>query len=230
MKLSDETVQVLKNFSTINQNIVFKTGKSVSTISEARNILTTASISEAIPQDFGVYDLNQFLGVLSLVDEPVVKFDEKFATVGDASGRSRVKYFFTDIEMLTTPGDQMLDKAKSMENFEVNFVLDQNTFNGLKKAAAALGHSSVSISPNNGSISLTVFEPEDSTSNSYTIDVPGSYDEDANFKFVISINNLKILPGDYNVGLSSKLMSKFSHTEKDIQYWIALEKSSTYGE
>jgi hypothetical protein len=230
MKLSDDTVQVLKNFSTINQNIVFKSGNNVSTISEARNILTTASISESIPQDFGVYDLNQFLGVLGLVDEPEVKFEEKFATVGDATGRSRVKYFFTDIEMLTAPGEQMLDKAKSMDNFEVKFVLDQGTFNGLKKAAGALGHSSVSITPNNGSISLTVFEPEDSTSNSYTIDVPGTYDEDSTFKFVISINNLKILPGDYNVSLSSKLMSKFSHKEKDIQYWIALEKTSTYGE
>jgi hypothetical protein len=229
MKLSANTLEVLKNFSTINQNIVFNPGKKISTISEARNILTTASIEEELPQQFGVYDLTQFLGVLGLVNEPEVKLEEKFAVIGDSVGRSRVKYFFTDVEMLTSPGQQMLSKAENMDNFEVNFVLDQSTLNSLKKAASALGHSSVSITPNNGSISLTVFEPADSTSNSYSIDVPGTY-EDETFNLVISISNLKILPGDYDVSLSSKLMSKFSHKEKDIQYWIALEKASTYGE
>lgn len=229
MKLSANTLEVLKNFSAINQNIVFNPGKKISTISEARNILTTASIEEELPQQFGVYDLTQFLGVLGLVNEPEVKLEEKFAVIGDSVGRSRVKYFFTDVEMLTSPGQQMLSKAENMDNFEVNFVLDQSTLNSLKKAASALGHSSVSITPNNGSISLTVFEPADSTSNSYSIDVPGTY-EDETFNLVISISNLKILPGDYDVSLSSKLMSKFSHKEKDIQYWIALEKASTYGE
>lgn len=229
MKLSDDTLTVLKNFSSINHNMVFSPGKSVSTISEARNILTTAGIAEEIPQQFGIYDLTQFLGVLGLVDEPDVKFEEKFAIVGDTVGRSRVKYFFTDVEMLTSPGETMLNKARGMDNFEVKFTLDQTTLNSLKKAASALGHNSVAITPNNGSISLTVFEPADSTSNSYSIDVPGTYEDD-DFNLIISISNLKILPGDYDVSLSSKLMSKFSHKEKDVQYWIALEKTSTYGE
>jgi hypothetical protein len=229
MKLTDYTTQVLKNFSGINSNIVFRTGNEVATISEARNILSTASVDVSFPSEFGIYDLNEFLGVLSLVDEPQIKFEEKFAVISDSVGRSKIKYFFTDTDMLTSPNSTMLSKAIAMNDFEVTFTLDQDTMNKIKRATSALGHTSVAITPSNGAIALTVFDPENATSNTFTIELAGKY-ESENFNFILNIQNLKILPGDYSVGLSSKLMSKFTHTEKKVNYWIALEKTSTYGE
>jgi hypothetical protein len=126
MKLTSFTTQVLKNFSAINSNIVFSQGNVVSTISEARNILSTATIDMDLPSDFGIYDLNEFLGVLSLVEEPQIKIEDKYAVVGDSTGRSKIKYFFTDPDMLTSPNLVMLDKAQSMSDFEVTFTLDQD--------------------------------------------------------------------------------------------------------
>lgn len=228
MKLTEDTTQVLKNFSAINSNIVFQSGNTVSTISEARNILSTASVDVNFPAEFGIYDLNEFLGVLSLVDEPEIKIEDKYAVVGDATGRSKIKYFFTDTDMLTAPNPTMLEKAQAMNDFEVSFTLDQDTFNKIKRAAGALGHTSVSVTASSGSILLTVFDPENTTSNTFSIELAGTY-ESEDFNFIINIQNMKILPGDYNVGLSSKLMSRFTHTEKSVDYWIALEKTSTYG-
>lgn len=228
MKLTDTATQVLKNFSAINSNIVFDNGNKLSTISEARNILATADIDVSFPSKFGIYDLNEFLGVLNLVNEPEVKIEEKFAVIGDSTGRSKIKYFFTDTDMLTAPNPTMLGKAEAMDNFEVSFTLDQDTLNKIKRAASALGHTSVSVTPSDGSIALTVFDPENSTSNTFTIELAGVY-KDEDFNFILNIQNLKILPGDYNVGLSSKLMSRFTHTEMAVSYWIALEKTSTYG-
>ena len=228
MKLTDHTTQVLKNFSAINSNVVFQPGKMISTISEARNILSSASVDVEFPVEFGVYDLNEFLGVVSLVDEPEIKIDEKFAVIGDSTGRSKIKYFFTDVDMLTAPSATMLEKAQAMNDFEVSFTFDQDTLNKIKRAASALGHTSVSITASSGAIALTVFDPENSTSNTFTIEIAGKY-ESEDFNFILNIQNLKILPGDYNVGLSSKLMSRFTHTDKNVNYWIALEKSSTYG-
>lgn len=228
MKLTDYTTQVLKNFSNINSNIVFQQGNTISTISEARNILSSATVDVDFPSTFGVYDLNEFLGVLNLVDEPEVKIEDKYAVIGDATGRSKIKYFFTDIDMLTAPNPNMLTKASAMDNFEVSFTLDQDTLNKIKRAASALGHTSVSVTASSGSIALTVFDPENTTSNTFTIELAGTY-ESEDFNLILNIQNLKILPGDYNVGLSSKLMSKFTHTDKNVSYWIALEKTSTYG-
>tara|TARA_R110000868_G_scaffold609_1_gene4304 strand:- start:1127 stop:1819 length:693 start_codon:yes stop_codon:yes gene_type:complete len=230
MKLTDYTTQVLKNFSGINSNLIFRSGNEVSTISEAKNILSTASLDVNFPSEFGIYDLNEFLGVLSLVDEPQIKFEEKFAVISDSTGRSKIKYFFTDVEMLTSPNTTMLSKAMAMNDFEVTFTLDQDTMNKIKRATSALGHTSVAITPSDGSIALTVFDPENITSNIFTIELAGKCPSNENFNFILNIQNLKILPGDYDVSLSSKLMAKFTHTEKKVNYWIALEKTSTYGE
>ena len=162
--------------------------------------------------------------MLSLVDTPRLKFDDDYVTIGDSTGRSKVKYFFSAEEMLTTP-----QKDITMPDAEVKFVLTNDTLNKLKRAAAALGHSEVSISNNNGVLSLSVVETQNSTSNTFSMDIDGEYNQEANFKFVLNIANLKILPGDYDVEISSKLITQFSHKEHDVQYWIALEKTSTYG-
>ena len=221
MELSENTLQVLKNFSTINQNVMIRAGNTIKTISEARNVLATAVVDAEFPQDFGIYDLNEFIGVLGLVDTPRLKFEDEYVTVSDSTGRSKVKYFFSSEETLTAP-----QKDIKMPKPDVSFVLDNDTLNRVKKAASALGHEEVSITGKDGVLSLSVVESQNHTSNAYSIDIDGQFD--GTFNFILNINNIKILPGDYEVSISSKLISHFKHKELDLSYWIALEKTSMY--
>lgn len=224
MELNDGTLQVLKNFSGINQNLMIRNGNVLKTISEARNVLVKAEVGNEFPKDFGVYDLNEFIGVLSLVDKPTLSFQDEFVTVGDSTGRSKVKYFFSAEETLTTP-----QKDINMPESEVKFTLDGSTLDRVKRAASTLGHNEMVIKPGSGSITLSVTDIQNATANSFDIDVAGEYPDGVDFKFIIDIGNLKIIPGDYEVEVSSKLISQFSHKEMNVQYWIALEKTSTYG-
>jgi hypothetical protein len=225
MELNDGTLQVLKNFSGINQNILIKQGNTLKTISEARNVLARATLKEDFTKDFGIYDLNEFIGVLSLVDTPRLKFEDEYVTVGDSTGRSKVKYFFSSEETLTTP-----QKDITMPNADVKFVLDNDTLNKLKRAASTLGHTELSITGKDGVLSLSVVESQNFTSNSYSIDVQGEFNSDVAFNFILNIANLKILPGDYDVEISSKLITQFKNKDIDVCYWIALEKTSKFGE
>jgi hypothetical protein len=224
MQLSDTTLQLLKNYAAINSNIVIQPGNKLKTISEAKNILASADIAEQFPQQLGIYDLNEFLGVLSLVDKPTLKFSDDYIVVSDSSGRSNIKYFLSDPEILTTS-----NKDIELPSCEVSFTLDASTLQRVKRAASTLGHSSLSIEPDNGSIRLSVVDPDNSTSNVFSIYVDGEYPEEASFNFNVNIDNFKMIPGDYNVKISSKLISQFVNKETDVIYFIALEKTSTYG-
>ena len=224
MELTDSTLQVLKNYATINPNIVVTEGSVIKTISVARNVLSTAQLNEEFPQGFGIYDLNEFLNVLSLVDTPRLKFEKDYVVVGDSTGRSSVKYFFSDPEMLTSPG-----KDINMPDAEVKFTLDTDTLSKVKRAAAALGHDEISISPTTGAIRLSVVDTKDSTSNAFSIDVEGDYPEGIDFNFVLNVGNLKVINEDFEVEISSKLISHFTSKQSAIEYYIALEKTSTYG-
>ena len=188
MQLSDSTLDILRNFSSINQNILIKADSPIKTISEARNVVAKAEIPEKFVKDFGIYDLNEFIGVTGLVNNPSLHFNDDFVMISDESGRSSVKYFYSAEETL-----ELLIKA------------------------------------NDGILSLSIVENQNSTSNAFSIDIDGEFKQDAVFNFIIDISNLKILPGDYDVEISSKLITQFSHKELSVKYWIALEKSSTYG-
>jgi|TARA_B110000503_G_scaffold27356_1_gene43560 hypothetical protein len=222
MELTDNVLQVLKNFASINPNIVVEPGNTIKTLSEGRNIFGKAQVDVDFPIKFGVYDLNEFLGVIGLVDSPRLSFEETHVNIGDASGRSKIKYFFTNTDHLTSPSKDIV-----MPSTEVSFTIDNSTLNQIKKAASALGHSELSIKANNGSISLSVFDSGNSTSNMFTIEVDGRYESDQ-FNFIISIPNLKLLSGEYDVEISAKLISHFINKTTGAEYWIALEKSSTY--
>lgn len=224
MELSQSTLDVLKNFSSINQNLLIKTGNTIKTISEAKNVVATAEVAEEFPQQMGIYDLNEFIGVLGLVDTPALKFADEYVNVGDTSGRSQVKYFFSPEETLTSP-----TKDINMPSAEVSFVLDGDTMSKVKRAAATLGHSELSISAKDGVLQLSVIDSANSTSNSYVIDVEGTFDANATFNFIVNIANLRMLPGDYEVSISSKLISEFKNKDVNVRYWVALEKSSTFG-
>ena len=223
MQLNEQAMQVLKNFATINPNIVIEQGNVIRTLSEGKNIFGKAIVDLDFPVKFGIYDLKEFLNVLGLVDEHSLTFNDKYVVVNDNVGLSKVKYFFTDTDYLTTS-----NKDIAMPSTEVKFNLTNDTLNKLKRAASALGHDVVSIRPNNGAISLTVFDKDNPTSNSFTIDVDGSY-EGSDFDFIITISNLKLIPNDYQVEISSKLISHFINKDSKVEYWIALEKSSKYG-
>jgi len=224
MELSDNTLSILKNFSGINQNIMIRSGSTLKTISEARNVLASAQVQEEFPRDFGVYDLNEFIGVLGLVDTPNLQFEDEYVRVSSSSGRSKVKYFFSAEETLTAPS-----KDINMPEADVSFTLDNETLNKLKRAATTLGHEEVSISGKDGVLSLSVVDSQNMTSNAFSIDVDGTYPDGAVFNFILNINNLKIVSGDYDVKISSKLISQFTNKSTPVNYWIALEKSSTFG-
>ena len=201
MELSENTLNVLKNYSGINPNMMIRSGNTIKTISEARTVLSTAIVDADFPKDFGIYDLNEFMGVLSLVDTPRLKFEDEYVVVNDSTGRSKVKYFYSSEDTLTTP-----QKDITMPEANVKFTLTNDTLNRLKKAASTLGHSEISISGKDGVLSLSVVDSQNMTSNAFSIDIDGEFDNDATFNFILSTNNLKILPGDYTVEISKKLI------------------------
>ena len=193
MQLTENVQQVLKNFASINPNIVVEPGNVVRTLAEGKNIFGKATIDVDFPIKFGVYDLNEFIGVLGLVDNPELTFEDTHVNVGDSVGRSKIRYFFTDTDHLTSPQKDIV-----MPSAEVTLNIGNDTLNKIKRAASALGHSELSIKANNGSISLTIFDSGNTTSNTFSIDVDGEYQSE-DFNFIISISNLKLLPGDYKV-------------------------------
>ena len=224
MELNENTVDILKNFSGINQSLLVQQGNNIKTISDAKNVVASAFVTEDFPNKFGIYDLNEFIGVLGLMDTPHLKFDQEFVTVSDSTGRSKIKYFFSPEETLTSP-----TKDINMPESDVKFTFDGDTINKIKRAAATLGHTEMSISSKDGALVLSVLDNANSTSNVYSIEVGGEFPKDSVVNFVINISNLKLLPGDYEVSISSKLISEFKHKQMNVRYWIALEKSSTFG-
>mgnify|MGYP000049750968 FL=1 len=224
MELNDKTLAVLKNYATINPNVVINEGNVLKTISEAKNVLSSAELDDTFPKTFGIYDLNEFLNVLSLVDSPNLKFEDNYVLVSDGSGRTRIKYFYSDIDMLTVPSKDII-----MPEAEVSFSFDRETLSRVKRAASVLGHTELSVSVINNVLSLSVVDQNDKTSNVFSIDVDGTY-KNENFNYVFNISNLKMIDDDYRVDISSKLISHFVNEQSGIQYWVALEKTSTYGE
>lgn len=230
MELSDRTLSVLKNFASINPNIVFRQktddvpGTDLKTISIAKNILARVRLDEEIPRDFGIYDLNEFLNVLSLVENPTVKFEEHNLVVSDSTGLRGNTYYYSDIDMLSSPSKDVI-----MPESEVKFVLDTDTLSRLKRASSVLGHDEISITPDGGNIKLTVVDKEDATSNSFFSYVEGEFEQGVDFNFILNVNNLKVVNEDYQVNISSKLISNFISLQSPIEYFIALEKTSKYG-
>tara|TARA_B100001093_G_scaffold474579_1_gene499378 strand:- start:2860 stop:3537 length:678 start_codon:yes stop_codon:yes gene_type:complete len=223
MNISNETIDVLKNFAAINPNIVINPGQVLKTISEAKNIMAIADIQEDFPQSFGIYDLNEFLSVISLIESPDIDFDSKFATI--KSSTSSVKYYFSEPEILTTP-----QKDITMPECEFGVSITEEQLSQLKKAAAVLGHSELVLSGNDGNIIATISDEKDATANTFSFDLDSDNECKNDFNFVINIANLKLLPGDYFVSISSKLISNWTNVSRTapINYFIALEKSSEF--
>ena len=221
MKLSDNTLTVLKNFAGINNSILVKEGKRLRTISVAKNILAEAEIKEDFPKDFAIYDLNQFLNGLSLHQDPDLDFKEdSYVTIRE--GKRRVKYFFADPNVIISPPE----KEINLPTQDVCFQLDSSTLEKLLKAAAVYQLPDLSAVGEAGVIKLVVRDKKNDTSNEFAI-VVGETDKEFSFNF--KVENIKILPGTYEVVVSQKLLSRFTSKNHDLTYYIALEPDSTFG-
>ena len=221
--LSEDTINVLKNFATINPNLVFTPGQKVKTISEAKTIMAQADIVEDMPREFGIYDLNEFLSVYNLVEQPSLEFEDKSVLINGANNQV-VRYFFSETEILTTP-----QKDIQMPDAELGFTLTDDILNQIRKAAAVLGHTELSLKGDNGVITASVVDTKDNTSNSFSYELDRDNACVESFNFIVSIPNLKLLPGDYFVSISSKLISNWTNNNYPIEYFIALEKNSSFG-
>ena len=221
MKLSDKTLTLLKNFSSINQSILFKEGNNLRTISVMKNILAEATIEEELPKDFGIYDLNQFLNGLNLHQNAELDFqNEGYVVIKE--GKSRSKYFFSDPSVIVTPPE----KDIVLPSEDVCFVLDTKELDKLLKAAAVYQLPDLSVVGEAGVVKLVVRDKKNDTSNDFSV-VVGETDEEFIFNF--KVENIKILPGNYEVVISRKLLSRFKNTGFDVTYHIALEPDSTFG-
>ena len=221
MKLSDNTLTVLKNFAGINNSILVKQGTRLRTISVAKNILAEASIEEEFPRDFAIYDLNQFLNGLGLHQDPEMDFSPNtYLTIRE--GKRRVKYFYADPNVIISPPD----KEITLPSEDVHFQLDSTSLDKLLKAAAVYQLPDLCVVGEAGVVKMVVRDKKNDTSNVYDITV-GETDKEFTFNF--KVENIKIIPGAYDVVVSSKLLSKFTNGKYNLKYYIALEPDSTFG-
>ena len=221
MKLSDKTISVLKNFSSINQSILFKEGSKLRTISLMKNILAEATVTEEFAKDFGIYDLNQFLNGLSVHQSPELDFtNEGYVMIRE--GDSRSKYFFADPNVIVTPPE----KEITLPSEDVCFELSTAVLEKLLKAAAVYQVPDLSAIGENGVVKLVIRDKKNDTSHGHE-EVVG--ETDSNFAFNFKIENIKVLPGTYDVVVSQKLLSRFTSKNHDLTYYIALEPDSTFG-
>ena len=220
MKINQNTLDILKNFSEINTNILIKPGTELSTISTMRNIFAKATIAEAFDSEFGIYDLNEFLAVVSSTNKPELKLEDKFMTISAEGSKSKVKYFYSDPSVIVSP-----TKEVNMPEADVSFSLSEANLTQLQKMAAILKTPDLAlVGEKGGDVVLKVCDKKNDTSNNFDIVV--GENATADYTFYFKVENLKMMSGNYDVSVSSKSISHFQNTKLPIQYWIALEPDS----
>jgi|TARA_B110000908_G_scaffold100547_1_gene118560 hypothetical protein len=222
MKLNNKTIDILRNFGMIQPNLVVESGSTISTLAEAKHIMAEAQIDETFDSGFGIYDLNEFLSAHSLLEGPELDFAESHVIL--KSGNAKVKYHFADTEILTKK-----TQAIQMPPADLSFTFTEANINNIRKAASSLNLDSPTLSliVEDGNIVARVLCTQNPSSNSYSL-VIGKYDGDdteADYRF--NIDNLKLISGDYSVDITNKLISNWKHETVSVQYWIALDKTST---
>ena len=221
MKLSKSTIDILKNFKEINQSILFKQGNKLRTISVMKNILAEATIPEEFPKDFGIYDLNVFLNILStLHSDPDLDF-ERAEYLLIREGKKRNTFFYADPNVIVTPPEKSIE----LPSEDVSFELHTQQLGDLLKASSIYQVPDLSVFGENGVVKLVFRDKKNDTSNNYQ-EVVG--DTDKEFILNFKVENIKILPGSYNVVMSNKLLSRFESKNLDLKYYIALEPDSTF--
>ena len=220
MKLSEQTVAILKNFSAINQNLIIKQGSEISTVSAMKNIMASAKVEESFPIEFAIYDLNEFLSALSLFENPDLDFQENYVLITESGSKGKsLKYWFSDSSVVTSP-----NKEVTMPPSEVKFPLQSNVLSEVQKAAAVIGAPDMVLEDDE----LRVTDKKNDTANSYSTSLD-TESNGASYKFWFKVENLKLLPGCYDVQVSSKRISHFQNKKLPVGYFIALEPESSYG-
>ena len=220
MKLSKSTLDILKNFSNINQSICFKEGTELSTLSIQKNILSRANVEEKFPKSFAIYDLSEFLSGLTLFEDPEFSFDnDNYVIIKDKKNSSR--YFFADPSTIVTPPENKVE----LPSQDVSFTVAWSDISNVIKAAAIYQIEDLAVVGDGSKIKLVVRDKKNDTSNSYAVDVGRT---DKNFSFNFKVENLKLLPGNYEVVISRSNASLFRDSNKDLEYLIALEPDSKY--
>jgi hypothetical protein len=220
MKLSNETLTVLKNFSGINQGIQFKKGTKLTTVSAGKTVLAQANLKDEFPQDFCVYDLNQFLSVNSLFkDKAELEFDDSNITF--KSGRSKIKYRMTAKEMIVTPPE----KEITLPSVDCEFTLTAEDYDAIMKTASVLSSPHIGIQSDGEAINVITFDALDNSAHTNSIEVGEGNGK--SYTIVFKTENIKLIPGSYNVKISFKGIGHFQNTKDDIQYWIAFEAKET---
>ena len=223
MKLSEHTIEVLKNFATINQNLVTKEGSTLTTMSAMKNIVAKADVEESFDKEVAIYDLNEFLASISLFTSPILEFNDGFVTIKEEnSPKNSLKYFYSDPSVVTSP-----NKTITMPSKEVEFTLNGENLNKLKRAAGVIQAPDLVLEKKDTDVFLTVKDKKNDTANTFSIDVD-TKTEGSNFKFFYKVENLKVMEGNYDVEISSKNISHLKSTNKDVEYWVALEPESSY--
>ena len=221
MKLNQHTIDTLKNFAGINTNILIKEGDELSTISTMRNIFAKAKVSDSFTNQFGIYDLNEFLSAVSGFSKPELTLKDKYLTISSEGSRSKVKYYYSDPSVIVSP-----QKEVNMPEADVTFSLTESNYKELLKMAAILKSPDLAlIGTKGGDIVLKVCDKKNDTSNSFDIVV--GQGATADYTFYFKVENMKMLDGDYDVSVSSKSISHFKNKKLPIEYWIALEPDST---
>ena len=217
MKLSKETVALFKNFAGINSNLLLKTGNEISTISAQKNVMSDVTVTETFPQEFGIYDLNEFLGAMSLFDDPELTFEDKVCKI--TQGDMSIKFYAADASVLTAP-----TKAITFPDAEINFNLSGAILQMIQRTASVLKATDVSIVGEAGVVTVVVGDKKNATGNSFSEPVGTT---DKAFKVNLKVENLKMIPGDYAVSVSSKKISRFKGAG-DLVYYVAVEADSTF--
>ena len=221
MKLSQDTLAILKNFSIIQPNLVVEPGSTISTLAEAKHIMAEATIDETFNHKFGIYDLNEFLSAVSILEDPELDISDSLMTI--KADKARVNYHFADTEILTTKTQSI-----QMPPADISFTFTEQAINNIRRAAGALNLDTpiLSITVEGEDIVAKVLCINNPSSNSYSLIIGKHEGEPIESDFRFDINNLKLINGDYTVDITKKLISNWKHQSKQIQYWIALDKTT----
>ena len=223
MKLSEHTVEVLKNFATINQNLIIKEGNTLTTMSAMKNIVAKAEVEESFEKEVAIYDLNEFLASISLFESPILEFNDGFVTIKEEKHPTNsLKYFYSDPSVVPSPS-----KTLTLPSKEVSFTLNGEDLNKLKRAAGVIQAPDLVLEKKGVGVFLTVKDKKNDTANTFSLDVD-TVGDGSDFKFFFKVENLKVMEGNYDVDISSKNISHLSSTNHTVEYWVALEPESSY--
>lgn len=223
MQLSKDTLTIFKNFATINSNLTLRPGGKLVTISSGKNIIADATIVEDFPCEFGIYDLNEFLGIISLFESPALRFDDKFVFIHDSSkpvSKNGVKYFAASASILTA-----VPTIRAFPDVDIEFNLPGNMLSQIQRVASILKVTDFSIIGDGQTVTIQVGDKANPSGNSFHHELGVT---DKTFKVNLKVENLKMLSGDYVVSIGGKKISRFTAANQALTYYVAIELDSTF--